>query len=369
VRKGLVFGILLVLLLAFPALADTVKVTKTTADISYSKDYGGISAGSSLTITLNLPCTLESLNNTNNYLNITADSATASTTINLTVNGVAVATNYVITGGSTATWTFVDFANAGVNMSATKLTITIEAVANATTSDLLVLNGNDVPLVANYSITTSEVYLTKPTIHKDMSESWFTVRDTVKITQNSDVNLTNVKVTFEYPPYVLSKPITTYNFGTLNKSEVKEMHIDYQKIGPFIPEIETFHNGDNYTVQMKVYAYENMTSVSFEFDPTTAPWNKYFPEFEYDNIKQITLNGVNVSWERGSIKLTDLKLNKGYNTLNITYTKPMVAMPMGVVATPTPWYNQTFILPVWLWIVIAVIIVAIHCYYSRKMRR
>ncbi|MCF6207387.1 MAG: hypothetical protein L3J47_10925, partial [Sulfurovum sp.] len=154
--RALIFGLLLALLLASPCLADTVKVTKITADISFSKDYGAISAGSTKTIILHLPVTLEELNNTNNNITITADSATASTTIDLYVNGVAVATNYAITGGASHTWSFTDFATAGVNMNTNLLNITIVAVANATSSDVLNLYGVNLPLTANYTVKVTE---------------------------------------------------------------------------------------------------------------------------------------------------------------------------------------------------------------------
>lgn len=361
-KKWLLVGLILVMIIA-PAMAETVKVTSVTGDINFSKDYGGVASGSTKTIILHLPCTLESLNNTNNNVTITADSTTASTTIDLYVNGVLVANDTVISGGASQTWTFVDFANAGVNMSATELNITIVSVANATTSTVLKLYGNDVPIVANYSIKINEIQLSKPFVDKDFS--YYSAEDKITITQDSSLNLTDVKVSIEYPKFSINRPITSYDFGSLNTSQSKTLVIKYQKKGPFVPEIRTIEGNDSYTVTMKIYSYENLTA-KFEFDPTSAPWSEYFPNFEYDLVKEITLNGKNVSWERGSILIPSLELTKGYNTLNITYEKPMPSIT--VMEVEKPWYEKTYILPVWMWILIAVAVVIIYCYYSRRKR-
>jgi len=351
-------------LVVSPALAvETITLPQVTADISFSKDYGGVTAGSSLTISLELPCALESLNNTNNNITVTADDATASTTVNLTVNGVAVATNYDITGGSSKTWTFVDFANAGVNMSVTYLTIVVEAVANATTATVLNLSGDDIALVDNYTTSYSEVFLTKPEVMHSRTLSFFTAKDVISITQDSDINLTDVKCSLTYPDHAISKPVTSINFESLNKSESKSVTVIYQKWGPYVSDFDKEVSDDEITITIIIYSFENITA-SYEFNTTEEPYVDYFTEFSKDNIKDVELNGVDVDWEdpSGVIKIDSLSLKEGLNELNVTYTKVAVAATPTyptvygeIVVEEVEWYEQTFLgIPVYIWVAIII---------------
>ena len=244
------------------------------------------------------------------------------------------------------------------------------AIANATTATVVKLYGDDVELSDNYTVKVAQTYITKPVIADSKIGSWFTVRDILNITQDSSLNLTDVKCNVSYPSHRLSEPVSTYEFGTLNTNEYKEGYIDYQKYGPYVTDIYKSTSNNTVTITMKVYSYENLTDVSFEFDPFEEPWSKYFEDFSYDTMKRVELNGVNVTWYKGSILLKNLTVNKGYNDLKVVYARA-VAPPPTIVATPAPWYEpltQVYVLPVWAWLLIAVIVVlaVIHC---RRMRR
>jgi len=359
-------GLVLLVLLAIAATAaaqEYISVSSVTADLDFSQDYDAITEGNSTTIQLDLPFTLESLNNTNSNITIVADSGTASTTINLTVNGVAVATNYEISGGSSATWTFPDFAAAGVDMNATSLTIVIEAVANNTASETLNLTCDDKSVVANFSYTVTEAKLSKPQVKFYDVDSFYSVKQMISVTQDSDVNISDVKVTFTYPDNALNQPVTSYNFGTLNTSETKSTSISFQKRGPYVEMVKSVEGADKYTTSIYIRALENLTA-SITIVPNKAPWSKYFPEFSEDRIIKIELNGKEVSWERGSIVIKELKLDKGVNVLNVTYSKPPIYVPIAAV---TPWYEQPYLgVPAWIWIVaIAVLLIAIIAYGRR----
>lgn len=360
-RKCLVAALALLFLLIAPAMAATVQVSKITADLNYSHDYGGITAGSSKTITLYLPCALKSLNQSASEISVTADSATASTTINLTVNGVAVATNYVITGGSTATWNFSQIAAAGVDMNATKLVVTIQAIANATTSDVITLVGNDVPVIANYTVNITEVELSHPFISLS---SWYAVQDIVNVEQTSSLNLTDFKVYLTYPSYAINQPVTVENLGTMNVSEKKTFEVNYQKKGPYVADIKDYVENGEHVTEIKIYSYENLTNVTYEFDPFSTYYKQYFPAFSYDAIKEITFNGEKVTWEKGSILIKDLTVKEGWNTLNVTYYPmgAMMAQPTAVVqqVQPTPFYEQaTFWLALLVIVLGALVVVLI----------
>ena len=366
--RGLVFALTVLVLLSVTALAQEYVTITTTADVQYTNTYAAITQGNSLTITIYLPFKLSSLNDTYTNLTVVADADTASTTVNVTVNGYPVATNYEISGGAAKTWTLADFEAAGVDMNATSLVIVIEAIANNTTSETLNISCNDGLVVANFSYTVTETKLSTPQIKFDADSSFYSVKQTITITQNSSVNLTDVNCTITYPSNAISRDISYYNFGTLNVSESKSKAVSFQKQGPYLTDIDTKEEDNKYIVEMKVYSLENLTA-NMEFDPTEEPWDDYFPDFSKDNIVSIKLNDVSVDWEdpENTIKMESLTLNKGLNTLNITYTK--VGEVIEVPPEEVTWYSwlfeSVFGAPVLLWIIVAAILV-IGIYSSRR---
>ncbi len=342
-KGAILLAVVALIAIALPAGATNVSISSATADLSFSNDYGAVSQGSTLTISLDLPFTLSQINSTggSDYLNITADATTASTTVNVTVNGVAVLTNYVIAGGTTKQITFADMASAGVDMSATSLTIAVEAIANSTTSTLLVMSANDAQVSANWSYSVVEQRLSTPQIVKYGEDiSFYTVKDTVTVTQNSDVNLTDFKASFTYPSNAISNDVSSYNFGTLNTSESKSVALSYQKRGPAVSVITTNETSTEVNVTMTIYSPEAV-SADFTIDPQSETWSRYFPEFNINNLEEIKLNGKAVSYSTsgGDISMF-LDLQSGNNELVIVYAKEISAVAQ-VTATPTPqWYEQ-----------------------------
>ena len=361
-RSAPILALLMMLALLVPSSAQNlIKIENVTADLSYSKTYDGISEGNTLTIKLYLPFTLESLNNTNSNITIVANSSTESTTINLTVNGVAVATNYVISGGSSATWTFPDFASAGVDMNATVLEIVIEAVANNTDLEMLNLTCDDKPVVANFSYTVTEVKVSQPKVTFYEEDSFYTVKQTVNITQNSDVNISDVKVTFAYPENAINEPVLSHNFGTLNSSEYKTLDISFQKRGPYVGEIKNAEEDEYYITTIKIYSPENLTA-EMVIDPEERPWSKYFPEF--GEVIEVKLNDKEIDYEISSIEMT-LDLKKGWNELEVKYMSKVAEtklIPVPVIfEEKKPWWEEEVLgVPVWVWIIaIAVLVIGI----------
>jgi len=371
-RKGVLgLAILVFLLMATPAMAfEKVNITQTTADIAFQKDYGAVTQGNTLTIDLNLTFTLESLNTSASNITVTASSATASTTVDLTVNGVLVANDAVITGGSSQTWDFPAFASAGVNMNAKYLTIKVTAVANDTSADVLNLNCDNKPVVANFSFSVSEVKLSDPEVKYYDTDSFYSVKQTITISQNSDVNISDVNCTFSYPSNQITKGDLYKNYGVLNKTQSKSHVVYFQKRGPYVTELKSTVN-TNYVTKIKIYSPENLTA-KLKFDPTEKPWAKYFPKFSKDKLKSMKLDDETIDWEdpSGLVITEDMSLSKGYNILNITYSKPPVAVPYAVpMVTPLPWEQTILDVPVWMWITGLIIIGCSAVYYYVVGRR
>ena len=356
----MISALLVVLAIALaPAMAETVSLTNVTADLSYSHDFGGVTAGNTLQISLELPFSLAGINSTggSDYLNITAEASKAAT-VNVTVNSVAVLTNYVISAGTTKQITFGDMAAAGVDMNATSLAISIKAVANNTTASLLVMSANDSLLKDNYTVSVSETLLATPAV----DASAYAVKDNVSITQNSSVNITDVNATLSYPSYTVSTSQPSYyNFGSLNTSETKSMNVSYQKKAPYVSSGSYSEGTDKITTKLKIYSYENLTA-SFAFNPTSKSYSKWFPNYA-GSVSGIKLNGKSISYKASSnsITISSMSLTQGYNTLTITYsTSAAPVAPIAVVTPVQPWYYQTdpiFGVQYWFWALIGAAIV------------
>ena len=367
ISVGLGIAALFLVLTTYTVLAaDTITILSTTADLSYTNDYGGVAAGNTLRIDLNLPFDLDGINSTGgtDYLNITADATTTSTTVTIEVNGVVAANSVVIPGGTTQSWTLADFDTAGVLMNRTYLKINITANANATTATVLTLSANDASLVDDYTTNTTETLLVTPAVDAEA----YAVKDNVTITQNSDVNITDVNATLSYPSYALSSDVPSYyNFGKLNKSETKYTEISYQKQAPYVSSgtyTESASTG-KITTKLKIYSYENLTA-TFAFNPQSKDYSKWFPNYD-GSVSGIKLNDKSVSYKASStsISISTLSLVAGYNTLEITYTpstQATYAAPIMVVTPEQPWYYQTdplFNVQYWFWVVVGVCLVII----------
>lgn len=371
--RGVYIAVLMAALIALTSVAsayETLKVTNVTADVSFDQSYAGITQGNTLTINIELPMSLADINATggSDYLNVTADAATASTTVTVVVNGVTVANQVSIPGGSTQTWTFADFAAAGVDMSATYLNIQITANVNNTSGEQLVFSANDALLRDNFSVTVNETVVTTPVV----DGSSYAVKDNVSITQDSDVNLTDVNATLSYPQHTLSKDVPSYyNFGGLNVSETKYFEVNYQKKPPFVDSVSTKATDGTYNVTAKIYSYENLTA-EIQIDVYSSDWSKYFPGYRSGALTAAYLNGnkISLSEENGKISGT-LDLVKGYNTLVIEFYKTEVAaappiVPVGI-EIEVPWYLKEFLgVPMWVWIMVGVMLVAALVISARK---
>jgi len=191
----LILAVLMITMLTASVYAENVKVTKTTASLNYSENFGAVAQGNTLKIIKNLPFELNVLNFN---FTIVADSSTASTTVNVYVNGVLVENQTSIAGGKSLSINLTDLKNAGVNVNATELNITVTPTANATASETLSLSADNAVVVNGFSYSVSQEYLSKPVVKYYEDNSFYAVKQTVKVTQNTSVNLTNVVCTFSY---------------------------------------------------------------------------------------------------------------------------------------------------------------------------
>lgn len=370
-RRIALLAVLAVLLVAGTSLsaqAAEMVSASVAGDLSYAAVINGtLPQGASFVQTFYLPVTLQSLNDTGTATDgITVTAGTSAVNVSVIINGVTVASNYKIPASTANTWTIADWKAAGVDLSATYIAVNVTALVNSTSETRLNIDANDAALTGNnVTITVSERTVSLPSIRYE--SSYYTVKDTVRITQNSDFNLTDVKATFTYPNIATSKDVTSYTFGSLNKSEAKSKTLSYQKAGPFVIDIDADTSGSEYEVTMTIYSYEALTA-DFEFNALEEPWSKYFVNFNKDTL-EIELNNKSVDFEdpAGVVSMTKLSLNKGLNKIVFTYTPAeenvTVAYAPVVFETPKPFYEQEVFGIPYFWtlfiIAIAVLIIGI----------
>ena len=325
-----------------------------TADINYTdvNINGTLNATTCPTYleTFYFPTTLEQINQTGD-LNLTIKAGSNPVTLIITINGVETYSGTLV-ADSIGYQNLTIMKNAGVNLSVNYLTINITVTANETAwTNLTVVAEDFTPCGSNFSYTISETKLSTPEVEFYEKDSFYSVKDTVTVKQTSNFNMTNVTVTFTYPSNAINRGEVSHNYGTLNSSQSKSYSVYYQKRGPYVGEIKS-ELDTNYVTTMKVYSPENLTA-SMEFNPSEKPWSKHFPSFSKENIVSIELNGKDVDWEdpSGVVKIESMTLNKGWNTLEVTYSK-LAPSYYYVAVEEEPWYEQEFLgIPMWLWII------------------
>jgi len=346
------------------AVSTNVSVT-FTADINYTdvNINGTLNATTCPTYleTFYFPTTLEQINQTGD-LNLTIKAGSNPVTLTITINGVETYSG-TLAADSIGYQNLTMMKNAGVSLSVNYLTINVTVTANETAwTNLTVVAEDFTPCGSNFSYTISETKLSSPEVEFYEKDSFYSVKDTVTVKQTSDFNVTNVTANFTYPSNAINKGVASHNYGTLNSSQSKSYTVYYQKRGPYVGEIKNELN-TNYVTTIGVYSPENLTA-SMEFNPSEKPWSKYFPSFSKENIVSIELNGKDVDWEdpSGVVKIESMTLNKGWNTLNVTYSKYVAHYYYYIAVEEEPWYEQEFLgVPMWLWIIaVAFFLVCIY---------
>jgi len=253
-----------------------------------------------------------------------------------------------------------------------------ETVSVNVTSALNATGGEAWYDLTELTSSVSEKFLSYPTIEYEQENSYFAVEDTVTITNtNTTENATLVNVTVSYPGYygapAISKDVSSYQHALILKnSGTATKTLSYMKNGPYVSKIydTTTVDGDKRT-KIAVISHEALLSdVDFTFDPAEDPWAEYFPNFDYTTL-EVKVNGIKTSkWKETAdgLKIYDMSLNDGTNTIEFTWTPAVVPL---VVPTPVAvvWYAEEYVgIPLWLWVTAAMLIVAavVIAFYPKK---
>lgn len=273
--------------------------------------------------TFYLPMTLGEVHRDDTNISITAGAK--DTTFDLYINGNGVETSYTLPAGDTLiaekdTW--------GVSNNSAYINVTLVVTANETAETNLWINSNDGALGGdNFSYTVTESVVGDIHIKHSDDVNTYTVEDKVKVSQDSDFNLTDMSATFTYPSMVSSSDISTYSYGALNKDTSSSKTLGYQKDGPFVTDIDSSRDGTDRSTELKVYAYENLSAI-FDENVLEEPWDDYFPSFDKDSLT-IEVGGSEIDFTdpEGQVTTDEVSLDKGYQVMTFNYSTAAAITP------------------------------------------
>lgn len=383
-KLALILAGVLIALLMIPSIAGVTWLTyredvsftgaSSTLDIREVRYYNGTT--STTYRNLSLPCNVSELSGSHTYINISA-TQTGNISYNLTVNGNILNASSVLNNTAPIVtryfiWNLETLRKRG---HVTNTSPYINFTFDCNNSENLIninVTGTDVnvtPAWLSRCVVVTEYDRIEPEIRTSLSSSFFTVNNSINITNTienglwmshniSDVNLTTV-----YPAHAINSPDTYIKpSGTMANGSSMINYTTYQKRGPYTYSIDEDVNGSEHEVTILVKCEEVLTNcVDWTIDPDDDFYEGYFDTVDNSTL-EITLNGVEKDWDRdgNDIEQADLTIraSQTLNKFEFTWTVPAVAEP---AAAPIDLSTEVLFLPLWLWIAIIVVAVIIVC--------
>jgi len=339
---------------------EDVAVNSGTVDIDNISYHNGTTTTTYRNVTL--PCTIAQLNRTVTQFRIKNENA-GNLTFNLTVNGVAVNSSSAV-NWSMGNWSNVTLSmmtNAGVSTSNTYLNFTFN-VSNANNDIHIRIYTDDASVTRtwlNSSIVIKEKDVTTPTIGTTQGKSFWTVNDSINITNTLGYTISDVNLTPTFPSHKISAPATYYNVGTLTNGSSAVRYAQYQKYGPYVFKIIDDSDGTSHEVTIYVKSNELLTNcVDWSIITNNPDYDGVFDTINYDTL-EVEFNGQSEDWEQGSIELEDLTIKTSYSNNKFVFTWTE-AIPVSIPSAVQPWYLITFFgIALYLWAIIIIAIVAV----------
>ena len=336
---------------------EDLSVASGTVDISLTYWHNQTTTQTYRNITL--PCQLGNLNRTVSKFAIKANGGDI--TYNLTVNGQLIKDNVSVTNGNWGNTTLSNIVSGGVSQSDTYLNFTFNVSAN-TNIIKIVVYGNDSSLLSTWlssQITIKERDVSSPTVGTSSTGSYWTVNDSITVTNNMAYTLSDLKLNLTYPSHKVSTPVTQKTISSLASSGTTTQYVQYQKYGPYIYKVDDDSTGTSHEVTIYIKSPEQLTNiVDWTIHPSDDVYDGYLDTLNTDTLT-IKQGSTEREWtlDNGYVKLTDFTVKPTWsqNKFVLTWTEAEEAP-----VTPTSWWEQTYIgLPAWLWLVFTVIIIGI----------
>jgi len=365
---------------------DDITVTSGYGSIDSTFWFNGTGA-TNVSLNLTLPCNVANLSQT--LTNFTIKPTVAyNGTYNLTVNGNAVNSSDDLIGDPTKlenVTTLAQMVTAGVLGTAEYLNFTFNCNH---TNNIIGINITGTTVVFSSTwltnvITIKEKDITRlPYVGEDSTSSIHAVNDSFNISSTGLwFPLTTIVFNITYPSHKSASSVTNFSHTTISNNGTVQNYTQYQKLGPYIYDVDEDVDGRTHEVTIKIKGYEALTNcVQWEIDPSENVYDDVFDDLNIDNL-DIEYNGVDVEddewdWDEDDETLTieDFTVREGYinNKFVFTWTEPV---PPAIPVEPSIWdylFMKIGPIPIWgVFAAIAIVIIVLvgYAYYNKPKKR
>ena len=272
--------------------------------------------------------------------------------------------------GATVTKTLSDYQTAGGDTSLAYIAWSFNA--NQTDDEWLniTVTADNATLLSSWISSKVKVYeqdQSTPQIKTEMIDSFFTVKDKVVVSNSFDYTLYNLSLNLTYPSHAISKPYNSILFSSIANNSSSVKYIGYQKRGPYIKDMELTNDGNEYTLEVRVYSYETLIDcVDWVIDTEDEEYAEYFTNLDPTTL-EITEGHTQIdyTYDNGTITIEDLSLVQGYTeyTFTWTYTPPVTPPVTPSTTTEAP---EISMFP--LMMVLIILVLAIMAVYMARRR-
>lgn len=242
--------------------------------------------------------------------------------VNLTVNGILLIDNQII-NNDTISVDESDYETAGGNLNLKYLNYVFNASDNVDFSlDIIAEVENFTP---TQDIIIREKILSNPSIKFENSR--FAVEDRITVTNNGDLELTNINITLTYPSHASNKDDEYIEIDELSPNHSINNYVSYQKKGPYIYSIgEAEKNSYGiYELSMKVRSYENESDATWNISYRSNEWINYLPELNLKELKiKINDKYYSFTYDATKITITGIDLIDGLNDVTFSWTPEVI---------------------------------------------
>ena len=336
---------------------EDVAINSGTVDIGSGitvSDTG--SAGTYQNITL--PCLVSALTNDTTYVNV---STTSSQIYNLTVNGNSC--NDTSTLDSTYfVWNLTDLlSNSKISGTDTYINVSFDFNESSGNSVVIHFYASDAVLLSSWlssNIVVKEKDVTTPYIGETSSRAFWTVNDSIAVSNTIGYTLADVNLTPTFSSQTITEPATYYNVGSVTNNTSTTTYAQYQKRGPYVFDVDDDSSGTSHEVTIYIQSNELLTScVDWSVDLSDDEYDDVFDTMNYDTL-DVEINGRDVDWDEGSVEMEDLTIRTSYSNNEFTFTWTEAAVPAPPAVTA--WHMLIFLgIAVYVWLVLIVLVTVV----------
>ena len=159
-------------------------------------------------------------------------------------------------------------------------------------------------IVGNTTIQEKDVYDIE--VGESLASSYWTVNNSIALTNNIGYNLSDVRLNITYPSHKVTNGSANWTFTTLANGATNTGYTQYQKYAPYIYSVDEDVDGNEHTVTIRLKSSEILTNcVDWTVITSHDVYEDYFDTLDESTLV-VKLNGVEIDdWESGSIILED----------------------------------------------------------------